>query len=73
MRFDNLEAEFARIGMSPEKVGKAVGMSKQLIYNRLNGTTRWTLDEMIKVQKLVNAKCKTNNTLDYLFANGINQ
>lgn len=72
MRFNNLEAEFARIGMSPEKVGEAVGMSRQLMYNRLNGTTKWTLAEMVKVQNLVNTKSNANNTLDYLFASGIN-
>lgn len=71
MRFSNLEAEIARIGMSPEKVGEAIGMSKQIIYNRLNGKTKWTLTEMLKIQRLINSKSNAKNTLDYLFARGV--
>ena len=72
MRFSNLEAEFARIGMSPEKVGEAIGMSRQIIYNRLNGKTKWTLTEMLEMQRLINSKGKAKYTLDYLFAKGVN-
>lgn len=71
MRFSNLEAEIARIGMSPEKVGEAIGMSRQIIYNRLNGKTKWTLVEMLKIQRVINSKSNAKYTLDYLFARSV--
>lgn len=71
MRFSNLEAEIARIGMSPERLGAEIGMSKQIIYNRLNGKTKWTLAEMLKIQRLINSKGNAKYTLDYLFAMGV--
>ena len=71
MRFDNLLAEIARIGMTVETVGEAIGMSRQIIYNRLNGKTKWTLSEMLKIQRLINSKGKAKYTLDYLFAKGV--
>ena len=70
MRFVNLEAEFARIGLSVEKVGQALGFEKALMYNRLSGRTSWTLQDMLKVQKFINAKAHAHYTLDYLFARG---
>ncbi len=70
MRFRNLEAEFARMGLSVEEVGRELGFSKVLMYNRLNGRTNWTLSDMIKIQKFVNFKTKSHYTLDYLFSKG---
>lgn len=70
MRFKNLEAEFARMGVSVEEVATQLGFAKQVMYNRLNGKTNWTLSDMLKIQKFVNVKMKANYTLDYLFARG---
>ena len=70
MRFKNLEAEFARMGLSVEEVGKELGWAKVLLYNRLNGRTSWTLSDMLKVQQLVNDRTKSHYTLDYLFSKG---
>ncbi len=70
MRFKNLEAEFARIGLSVEEVGDKLGFAKTLIYNRLSGKTNWTLGDMLKVQKFVNDNTQSHYTLDYLFAKG---
>jgi hypothetical protein len=70
MRFNNLEAEFARIGLSVEEVGKELGFAKCVMYNRLNGRTKWTLCDMLKVQKFVNERTQSHFTLDYLFAKG---
>ena len=70
MRFKNLEAEFARMGLSVEKVAHELGFAKAVMYNRLNGTTNWTLSDMLKLQEFVNVKTKSNYTLDYLFARG---
>jgi len=65
-----LEAEFARIGLSVEEIGNELGFAKCVIYNRLANKTKWTLNDMLKVQKFVNEKLKEHFTLDYLFAKG---
>lgn len=70
MRFKNLEAEFARIGLSVEEVAKELGFAKVVMYNRLANKTKWTLNDMLKVQKFVNDRTKSHFTLDYLFAKG---
>ena len=70
MRFKNLEAEFARIGLSVEEVGNRLGFAKVVMYNRLANKTNWTLNDMLKVQKLINDATGSHLTLDYLFAKG---
>ena len=70
MRFSNLEAEITRIGLSVEEFGKKFGFKKGTMYNRLNCKTKWTLPDMLKVQKFINDKTQSNLTLDYLFAQG---
>jgi hypothetical protein len=70
MRFNNLEAEFARMGLSVEEVGEKLGFAKAVMYNRLANKTNWTLNDMLKVQKFVNDRMKSHLTLDYLFARG---
>lgn len=70
MRFGNLEAEVKRIGLSVEEIGGILGYSKMIMYNRLNGKTNWTLQDMLKIQKFINEKAHAHYTLDYLFARG---
>lgn len=67
MRFNNLEAEIKRAGISVEKFAKEINLDKATMYNRLNGKTKWTLGDMICVQKYINSKTSQNLTLDYLF------
>lgn len=67
MRFDNLEAEFTRMGMNVERVAHELGFGCATLYNRLSGSTNWTLNDMLKVQRLVNEKTAQSLTLDYLF------
>ena len=69
-RFKNLEAEFTRIGFSVEKVAQELGFERALLYNRLNLRTNFTLNDMLKIQKLINDKTNAHYTLDYLFARG---
>ena len=68
MRFRNLEAEFARMGLSVEEVGYKLGFAKAILYNRLACKTNWTLTDMLKVQEFINKATKQHLTLDYLFA-----
>ncbi len=70
MRFSNLEAEITRTGLSVEEFGKKLGFTKGTMYNRLNCKTNWTLNDMLKVKKFLDAKTQSNLTLDYLFTQG---
>ena len=65
-----MEAEFTRMGLSVEEVGKELGFAKVVLYNRLNGRTSWTLNDMLKVQKFINDRTGSHYTLDYLFSKG---
>ena len=67
MKFSNLEAEIARMGMSNVEFSKKVGIETVTFYNRLKGSTTWKLTDMRKVQKFINEKLNQNYTLDYLF------
>lgn len=67
MRFDNLEAEIKRAGLSVEAFAKELHLEKATMYNRLNGKTKWTLGDMISAQKLLCEKNSEHLTLDYLF------
>ena len=70
MRYKNLEAEIARTGLSIEEVGHKLGFGKSLMYNRLAGRTKWTLSDMLEIQKFINDATGSHYTLDYLFAKG---
>lgn len=67
MRFSNLEAEIKRAGMSVETFAKEIHLEKVTMYNRLKGKTKWTLSDMVSIQKYLNNKTSQNLTLDYLF------
>lgn len=66
MRFSNLEAEIKRTGESVEGFAKAIGLERATLYNRLNGSTPWTLPNMLAVQNHI-AQCGIVLSLDYLF------
>ena len=67
MRFNNLEAEIKRIGLSVENVASELSFERATFYNRLNGKTKWTLGDMLRVQNFVNKKTGQQFSLDYLF------
>lgn len=66
MRLPNLEAEIKRNGESVEAFAHAVGLERATLYNRLNGSTPWTLPNMLAVQSYL-AKNGAELSLDYLF------
>lgn len=67
MKFKNLEAEIKRMGLSNVTFAEKVDIEKVTFYNRLKGATKWTLDDMLKVQQTINESLNQNYTLDYLF------
>ncbi len=67
MRFKNLEAEIKRAGISVETFANEIHLEKVTMYNRLKGRTKWTLSDMLCVQKYLTKKNSQFLTLDYLF------
>ena len=67
MKFNNLEAEIKRTGLSVENVASELNFERVPLYNRLSGKTKWTLFDMIKIQNFINLKTSQHLTLDYLF------
>ena len=65
--FRNLEAEIIRAGITKEKISQELGLSNKTLYNRLNGSTDWSMEEMKKIQAIINIHLQQEYTLDYLF------
>lgn len=65
--FRNLEAEIIRAGITKEKISQELGLSNKTLYNRLNGSTDWSMEEMKKIQAIININLQQEYTLDYLF------
>lgn len=64
--FPNLMAEMARLNVSEEDVGRAIGKDKRTVHNKLIGATKLTLNEAIAIGKLF-----PGCSLDYLFGDQI--
>ncbi len=56
MRFPNIEAERARLGLSKEEFAKRLGIATKTYYNWINGVNPIPSDSLIKMAELCNAK-----------------
>ncbi len=65
--FKNLEAEMIRAGITKDNLSKELGLSNKTLYNRLNGSSDWLMEEMKKTQAIINISLQKEYTLDYLF------
>lgn len=68
--YPNLNAELARNGLTVEMLADYMGMTKQNVYNKLNGRTLVNIKDMQTIQVFLKAKGGGAYTLDYLFSNG---
>lgn len=59
----NLEAEIARKKLSREEVASGIGISTRSLYDKLNGKSKFNLEEAFALQK----KFFPDTDLDYLF------
>ena len=64
--FRNLRAEMARYGISTEELAQAIGISRQALSSKMNGKTRFMLEEVRAVRDYINGK-GGNFTADELF------
>lgn len=68
--FPNVNAELARNGLNMATLADFMGMTRQNVYNKLNGKTVITLKDMELIQEFFKVKAAATFTLDYLFQNG---
>ena len=61
--FENLRAEFVRRHLDTRKVATLMPISEVSLYNKINGTTEFKLNEMELIKRIL----KTDASLDYLF------
>lgn len=65
-KYPNLMAELTRNGVGTNELAILLKMSRQNIYNKLNGKVPWTLREMETIRKWLSITDNTL-TLDYIF------
>ena len=65
--YRNLSAELSRANISITELANDMGITRQAFINKKKDTSKWKLNEMIKIQNYINSKLNTNYTLDYLF------
>lgn len=56
MKYPNIEAERARMGLSKEEFAKALGISTKTYYNWLNGVNPIPSDVLIKMSQICKVK-----------------
>ena len=67
--YPNLMAELARAGISLTKLAALMGMTRNNLYNKVNGLTNFTLKDITLIQEILRANENGGDfSLDYLFA-----
>lgn len=64
--YPNLRAELARKGSNVLELAEYMGMTKQNVYNKLNGKVTFTQKDMRTIQDFFKVN-GSDYTLDYLF------
>ena len=67
-RYPNLEAELARTGLSKRALAKQIGISKDTLYNKLNGKSKLTLDEARVIKACVEKQAGQPISFSRLFS-----
>lgn len=65
--YSNLIAEMVRAGYNKQELAKETGIHYNTLRDKLSDRTEFKINEMVKIQKILNEKNNTNNTIDYLF------
>lgn len=56
MKFPNIEAERARMGLSKEELAKHLGIATKTYYNWLNGVNPMPCDALVEMSELFKVK-----------------
>lgn len=65
--YNNLSAEMIRSNISITELTEDIGITRQSFNNKKKDISKWTINDMVKIQKYINLKQNANYTLDYLF------
>lgn len=60
MKYPNIEAERARLGLSKDEFAKKLGVATKTYYNWLNGVNSIPSDALMEMARM------SNSTMDYL-------
>ena len=66
-QFVNVKAEMTRARLTVSDVAGEMKISPQALYNKLNGKTKLTLNDMMSIKNILEEKSSGNLTLEYLF------
>lgn len=65
--YKNLEAELVRASISPEEACEHLGICRKTYTQKMNGSTDWSLKELVSLREFINDRLRTDYSLDYLF------
>ena len=65
--YSNLIVEMVKAGYNKQELAKEIGIHYNTLRDKLSDSTEFKINEMVKIQKILNEKNNTNNTIDYLF------
>ena len=65
--FNNLKKEMIQADISKKELASLIGISYNTFRSKIKGKTDWKMEEIIKIQVILNARNETYNTIDDLF------
>lgn len=65
--YNNLRKEMIEANMNILELSSEIGICYNSFRSKIRDKTEWKINEMVQIQKILNEKNKTNNTIDYLF------
>lgn len=67
IKFKNISAEMGRANISVNDLATTIGMTKQSLYNKLNGSSQFLYKDIRAIQQILQELNNGSYTLDYLF------
>lgn len=65
--FNNLKKEMIQADISKKELASLIGISYNTFRSKIKGRTDWKMEEIIKIQVILNERNQTYNTIDDLF------
>lgn len=72
-KFKNILAEMVRANISVNILATKMGITKQALYNKLNGSNQFLYKDIRAIQQILQELNNNKYTLDYLFTEYDNQ
>ena len=68
--FLNVKIAMTKARMNVKQVADEMGITPQALYQKLNGKTNFTLNDMTAIKNILSKHIGENVTLEYLFGDG---